>query len=153
MASKEGLDHTYAKQSQQLTETRQQAKLRLTKSDMERGTMKDKLETLDTEMERLKSKEEEVSIAYRDSPRNTIFVAQLSVFKIAVQRLLLSYQEGLGEDRGTQSDYDLIATLEKVVGSQKKHSDNTKCLEASLRQLELGFKSNYKDTLTILSSE
>ena len=69
-----------------------------------------------------------------------------------MRRLLLSYQEELGEE-GAPNDYDLIATLEKVVGSQKKHRDNTKCLEASLRQLELGFKTNYKDTLTILSSD
>lgn len=80
-------------------------------------------------------------------------VSQLCVFKTAVQRLLLSYQEDRGEEEATPSDYDLIATLEKVIGSQKKHRDNAKCLEASLRQLELGFKTNYKDTLTILSSD
>lgn len=74
------------------------------------------------------------------------------MFKTAVQRLLVSHQESLGEE-GTPSDYDLIATLENVIGSQKKHKDNAKCLEASLRQLELGFKTNYKDTLTLLSSD
>ena len=70
-----------------------------------------------------------------------------------MRRLLLSYEELSGQDEGDPTDYDLIATLEKVVGSQRKHKDNAKCLEASLRQLELGFKANYKDTLTLLSSD
>ena len=66
--------------------------------------------------------------------------------------MLLSYQDD-PEEEATPSDFDLIAMLEKLVGAHKKHRDNSKCLEASLRQLELGFKTNYKDTLTILSSD
>lgn len=79
-------------------------------------------------------------------------VVQLCVFKTAIQRLLKT-QEELAESDATLSDYDLLASLEKLIGSQKKHRDNSRCLEASLRQLEVGFKTNYKDTLTILSSE
>ena len=77
---------------------------------------------------------------------------QLSVFKTAVQRLLKT-QEELGESGDVMSDYDLIASLEKLIGSHKKHRDNAKCLEASLKQLEQGFKTSYNDTLTILSSD
>lgn len=83
-------------------------------------------------------------------------IPQLCVFKTAVQRLLQPQEEQAElEDSSTAplSDYDVIASLEKMVGSQKKHKDNARCLEASLRQLEHGFKINYKDTLTILSSD
>ena len=74
------------------------------------------------------------------------------MFKKAVHRLLKT-QEEITENEDTLSDYDLLASLEKLIGSQKKHRDNAKCLEASLRQLENGFKTNYRDTLTILSSD
>lgn len=57
---KEELERTCAKQCQQLTETRQQAKQRWASSDRERETMKAELEILKTEMERLKSREEKV---------------------------------------------------------------------------------------------
>jgi hypothetical protein len=77
---------------------------------------------------------------------------QLLVFKMTVQRLLGS-QENLTESKDTLSDYDLLASLENLIGCQKKYQDNARCLEASLRQLENGFKTNYKDTLTILSSD
>lgn len=75
---------------------------------------------------------------------------QLSVFKTAVQRLLVEYTSSQNGD--DPDDYELIATLEQLISSHKRHSDNAKCLETSLRQLELGFKTSYKDTLTILSS-
>lgn len=76
------------------------------------------------------------------------------VFRTAVQRLLLSYwKEAASENKeDVPSDYDLIASLEELVGSQKRQQDNARCLEASLKQLELGFKTSYKDTLTLLSS-
>ncbi len=75
---------------------------------------------------------------------------QLCVFKTTVQSLLLTQQE-LAEDSALK-DFDLLAALERLIGSQKKHRDNARCLEASLRQLEQGFKTSYKDTLTLLSS-
>ena len=84
---------------------------------------------------------------------------QLAVFKTAVQRLMLSYQEsdheeeGNGREEGAHSDYDTIASLEHMISSLSQQRNNTKCLEASLRQLEEGFKSSYKDTLTLLSSK
>lgn len=76
---------------------------------------------------------------------------QLCVFKTAIQQLLKTQKEE--EEDNTLSDYDLLSSLEKLIGSQKRHSDNARCLEASLRQLEQGFKTGYKNTLTILSSD
>ena len=78
--------------------------------------------------------------------------AQLCVFKTAVQRLLRAQEEFAGAE-DMPSDYDLITSLEKLLGSQKKQKDNVKCLEASLRQLEQGFKTSYNDALTLLSAE
>lgn len=78
---------------------------------------------------------------------------QLCVFKTAVQRLLKTQGKSVEDDSTPLSDFDVIASLEKLVGSQKKHRDNARCLEASLRQLEHGFTTSYKDTLTILSSD
>ena len=79
---------------------------------------------------------------------------QLAVFKTAVQRLMVSYQESENteEKEASPSDYDLIASLEHLMSSLSRHQANTKCLEASLRQLEAGFKNSYKDTLTLLGS-
>ena len=83
------------------------------------------------------------------------------MFKSAVQRLLLSSQEldcG-GKERQQQenkgappSDYDLIASLEHLISASTRQKANTKCLEASLRQLEAGFRNSYKDTITLLGS-
>ncbi len=68
------------------------------------------------------------------------------MFKTAAQRLLDS---GEGD---TPSDYDLMARLETMVAAQRRHRETAKCLEASLRQLELGFTSGYNDALTLLNS-
>lgn len=86
--------------------------------------------------------------------KKKFFFLQLAVFKTAVQRLILSYEESDPEEEkgATPSDYDLIATLEHLISSLSQQRANTKCLEASLRQLEAGFKSSYRDTLTLLSS-
>ena len=77
---------------------------------------------------------------------------------MAVQRLLKTQreeeeEEELADSGDAPSDYDLLTSLEKLIGSQQRHRDNARCLEASLRQLEHGFKTSYKDTLTILSSD
>ena len=74
------------------------------------------------------------------------------MFKTAVQRLLTTWDDASSQDDVNPSDYDLIASVEKLVASQQQQRHNAKCLEASLRQLELGFKSSYKDTLTLLTS-
>jgi len=37
--------------------------------------------------------------------------------------------------------------------AQQRHKETAKCLEASLKQLEVGFKTGYKDALTLLGSD
>lgn len=63
---------------------------------------------------------------------------------------LLTREEGSSEE--APSDYDLIATLEGLIASHRRHSETAKCLEASLKQLEIGFKSGYNDAITLLTS-
>ncbi len=46
-----------------------------------------------------------------------------------------------------------MARLEIMVSSQKRHRETAKCLEASLKQLELGFKTGYSDAITLLNSD
>ena len=60
--------------------------------------------------------------------------------------------DGRGKDAANLSDFDLVAKLEGVVAAQQKHKDERKCLEASLKQLELGFKASYEDALTLVVS-
>ena len=70
---------------------------------------------------------------------------QLTAFRSAVQRLL--------SDGENPADYDLIATLEGVVASQRHHKERVQSLEHSLRQLETDFRASYSDTMTLLQSE
>ena len=60
--------------------------------------------------------------------------------------------DGRGKEAANVSDYDLIAKLEAIVAAQQKQKEERKCLEASLKQLELGFKAGYKDALTLVVS-
>ena len=78
---------------------------------------------------------------------------QLCTFRTAVQRLLKTEEgeEQSGEEAPT--DYDLIAKLESMSAAQQRHKETAKCLEASLKQLEVGFKTGYKDALTLLGSD
>lgn len=73
------------------------------------------------------------------------------MFKTTVQRLL-STEEEHQASKEAPNDYDLIARLEGIVASQVRHKETAKCLEASLRQLEIGFKTGYSDALTLLNS-
>ena len=76
------------------------------------------------------------------------------MFKTTVQRVLANGGGGEGTDTGSvPSDYDLIARLEAMVASQRRHRETAKCLEASLKQLERGFKTGYSDALTLLNSD
>jgi len=76
------------------------------------------------------------------------------VFKTAVQRLLRTEKEDDGHcGEETPTDYDLVARLEGMSAAQKRHKEMARCLEASLKQLELGFKTGYNDALTLLSSD
>ena len=81
-----------------------------------------------------------------------VFLLQLSIFKSAVQRLLSDGGEQQDKEEAP-TDYDLIAKLESIVGAQQRHRETAKCLEASLKQLEVGFKAGYTDALTLLSSD
>ena len=49
-------------------------------------------------------------------------------------------------------EFDLVAKLEAMVASHQRHKEERKCLEASLKQLELGFKASYEDALTLVVS-
>lgn len=60
--------------------------------------------------------------------------------------------DGRDKETASLSDYDLIAKLEATVAAQKKHKDERRRLEASLKQLELGFKAGYEDALTLVVS-
>ena len=64
---------------------------------------------------------------------------------MAVHKLLVG-----GECKGgaNLSDFDLVAKLEAMVATQQRHKVERKCLEASLKQLELCFKASYEDALT-----
>lgn len=68
---------------------------------------------------------------------------------MAAHKLLV---EGRGKEAANLSDYDLIAKLETMVAAQQKHKEERRCLEASLKQLELGFKAGYQDALTLVVS-
>ncbi len=57
------------------------------------------------------------------------------------------------DDDESPDDYTVIAKLERVLATQQRTRETTKCLEASLRQLESGFKSSYNDALTLLATE
>ena len=65
----------------------------------------------------------------------------------------MNHDSSLGKSKGAPTDCELMMLLEILIASQQRHDSNTKCVEASLRQLELGFKTNYKDTLTLLGSD
>ncbi len=149
----EDLKITIKQQHQELTELRERARERQKNEKEEREQMKAVLEKTHREAERFNDKEQKV-IIIRDmkvAPIN--FVLQLSVFRTAVQRLLTNWCTAPSQNGGTPSDYDLIASLEELIASHQRHKDNAKCLVESLRQLEVGFKTSYKDTLTILSSD
>jgi len=77
---------------------------------------------------------------------------QLSSFRSSVHQLLSNHDVTLA-DGSSITDFDLMTSLEKLLASHEKHRTTAKCLEASLRQLEQGFKNNYKDTLTLLNSD
>ena len=76
----------------------------------------------------------------------------MCAFKTAVKRLLKD-EPGTEANGDAPDDYNLIARLEKLLASQLQYKETTKCLEASLKQLESGFKSSYNDALTLLASE
>ncbi len=79
------------------------------------------------------------------------FALQLVSFKAAVKRLLKDNTEL--QDSEALDDYGVIAKLERLLAMQQRTKETTKCLEASLRQLESGFKSSYNDALTLLATE
>ena len=56
------------------------------------------------------------------------------------------------QDSEALDDYGVIAKLERLLAMQQRTKETTKCLEASLRQLESGFKSSYNDALTLLAT-
>ena len=60
--------------------------------------------------------------------------------------------EGRGKETANLSDYDLVAKLETMVAAQHKHKEERQCLEASLKQLELGVKTGVEDVLTLVVS-
>ena len=60
--------------------------------------------------------------------------------------------KGEGKDTPGSSDFDLVAKLEVLVAAQLKNKEERRCLEASLKQLEVGFKASYEDALTLVAS-
>ena len=59
---------------------------------------------------------------------------------------------GGDKDAPGLSDFDLVAKLEATIAAQRKNKEERRCLEASLKQLELGFKASYEDALTLVAS-
>ena len=48
-------------------------------------------------------------------------------------------------------DWEIISSLERVVAENQRLQDNARNLQASLNRLEHGFKSGYRDTLSLLN--
>ena len=83
---------------------------------------------------------------------------QLLTFQGAIQRVLATCPHGTQTSRSDSSgpaeelhDWEIISNLERVVAENQRLQDNARNLQASLRQLEHGFKSGYRDTLSLLS--
>ena len=69
---------------------------------------------------------------------------------MAVHKLLV---ESRGKEVASLSDYDLMAKLETIVAAQRKHEEERQCLEAGLKQMELGFNTGFQDMLTLVVSK
>lgn len=77
-----------------------------------------------------------------------LFFLQLGKFRSTIHRLLAG--EAGSQDDDSLSDFDLVAKLEAMVAAHQRHKDERRSLEASLKQLELGFKASYEDALTLV---
>lgn len=86
----------------------------------------------------------------------TLFLIQLLTFQGAIQRMLATYTQGTRTSDGSGTavelrDWEVISRVERLLADNQRLQDNARNLQASLRQLEQGFKSGYHDTLSLLS--
>ena len=74
-----------------------------------------------------------------------IVLFQLLDFRQVLARLL-----GLDINALSVPDYEIISRLERLVQAHHAHSITTHSLEASLHDMENGFRSGYDDAVAIL---
>ncbi|XP_064403759.1 coiled-coil domain-containing protein 170-like isoform X3 [Halichondria panicea] len=141
LATLEEVSQARVHQAQQLAEARQKQTNSKTKTIVESSQDKANIERLGGELETSQQQLDEAKHRERE----------LVSFKAAVKRLLKDNTEL--QDSEALDDYGVIAKLERLLAMQQRTKETTKCLEASLRQLESGFKSSYNDALTLLATE
>ncbi len=78
-------------------------------------------------------------------------------FKDAVRRLISTAQfdESACPSVGSvdrSGDDDVLMQIEKLIISCNRYCEMSNSLQASLKQLEAGFKRGYQDTLTLLNT-
>ena len=75
-------------------------------------------------------------------------------FQTAIQQLLSTVpQETTNVLKGSPDNYDVISQIERIISSCNRYREMSCNLQASLKQLELGFKRGYQDTLTLLNTD
>ena len=58
------------------------------------------------------------------------------------------------DDQDTDTEgVDLLTKIEKLILTCNRHCEMSSSLQASLKQLEVGFKRGYQDTLTLLNTQ
>ena len=88
--------------------------------------------------------------------RNVVLYCQLNVISSLISFQLLDFRQVLarllGLDINTLSvpDYEIISRLERLVQAHHAHSITTHSLEASLQDMESGFRAGYDDAVAIL---
>ena len=147
--SVDDLNHTKVKQAQQLAEVRKKTDTKVTRELGRTEGLEDELRALNKEIGQLKDREKEVGGVVGWSQFINYFTCsvQLCVFRNTVRRLLIF---GNGDN---QTDYDVVAKLEGLVAKYNRQVETSRQLEDSLKQLELGFRSGYNNTMTVLSSD
>lgn len=68
---------------------------------------------------------------------------------------MLSFQTSIYEamDTPPKDDNDVLLQIKQVQASCQKYKELSRDLQASLRQLENGFRTSYQDTITLLCNE
>ena len=87
----------------------------------------------------------ETECVYIPIPTLLLVLFQLLDFRQVLARLL-----GLDINTLSVPDYEIISRLERLVQAHHAHSITTHSLEASLQDMESGFRSGYDDAVAIL---
>ena len=76
-----------------------------------------------------------------------LLVLQLSEFKTAVENIVRSQSA----DHTHHNQDGIVSQLETLLTSRLTYQERARNLEASLRELERGFRTSYQDTLLSLN--